>query len=210
MTERQRLFAVIPAAGSSQRMGRPKLLLQLGGRTILARLLEALNRPGVTARIVVVRPDDEPLRREALAAGAVVVQPAVAPPEMRQSVEEALKEIRQRYSPDESDGWMLVPGDHPVLDREVIDGLLERWYAGDHRILVPTYRARRGHPTFFRWDLAKDVPDLEPGYGLNKLMKQHAGEVTELDAGSAAVTTDLDTPEDFEALRKQWSENDSS
>jgi len=210
MSARRRLFAVIPAAGSSRRMGQPKLLLQLGGKTVLARLLEALDRPGVTARIVVVRPDDEPLRREAASAGAVVVQPAVAPPEMRQSVEEALREIRQRYAPDESDGWMLVPGDHPVLDREVIDLLLERWYAGDHRILVPKYGTRRGHPTFFRWDLAKDVPNLDATCGLNWLMKQHASEVTEFEVASAAVTTDLDTPEDFEALRKGWPENESS
>ena len=36
-------FALIPAAGRSRRMGTPKLLLDVGGQTVLARLLAALE-----------------------------------------------------------------------------------------------------------------------------------------------------------------------
>ena len=50
-TEMQRLFAVVPAAGHSRRMGRPKLLLPLGASTVIARMLAALARPEIEATI---------------------------------------------------------------------------------------------------------------------------------------------------------------
>jgi len=36
-------IAVVPAAGHSQRMGRPKLILQVGGQTVIARVVSALR-----------------------------------------------------------------------------------------------------------------------------------------------------------------------
>src|SRR5260370_12639805 len=65
------LFAVVPAAGQSRRMGRPKLLLPLGSDTVIGRMLALLRRPEIAATIVVVRPDDELLRAAVLAGGAV-------------------------------------------------------------------------------------------------------------------------------------------
>ena len=38
------IAAVVPAAGRSERMGRPKLLLRLDGETVIARVVTALAR----------------------------------------------------------------------------------------------------------------------------------------------------------------------
>ena len=40
--DRPRVFAIVPAAGRSRRMGTPKQLLDVGGRTMLAAVLEPL------------------------------------------------------------------------------------------------------------------------------------------------------------------------
>src|SRR5260370_3045670 len=92
-SEMQRIFAIVPAAGHSRRMGRPKLLLPLGASTVIARMLAVLARPEIEATLVVVRPGDEPLRAAVAACGAIPLQPAVPPPEMRDSVEYALRHI---------------------------------------------------------------------------------------------------------------------
>src|SRR5262245_50370066 len=98
-----RLFAVVPAAGHSRRMGRPKLLLPLGSSTVIASMLAVLKAPAIAATVVVVRPADEALRAAVAEAGAIPVQPAVAPEEMRQSVEHALRYVERRFQarPDE-------------------------------------------------------------------------------------------------------------
>jgi CTP:molybdopterin cytidylyltransferase MocA len=65
-----RLFAVVPAAGHSRRMGQPKLLLPLRTSSVIARMIELLLRPEIAATVVVVRPDDEPLRAAVADGGA--------------------------------------------------------------------------------------------------------------------------------------------
>ena len=49
-------FAVLPAAGKSTRMGRPKLALPLGERTILEQVVAALRQAEVEHILVIVGP----------------------------------------------------------------------------------------------------------------------------------------------------------
>jgi molybdenum cofactor cytidylyltransferase len=181
-------------------MGQPKLLLPLGGATVIARLLAVLARPEITTTVVVLRHEDEPLRAAVAAQGAIPLQPEVDPPDMRSSVQCGLGELRARFTPTPEDGWLLIPADHPVVECAVLDQLLQRWGAGDCRILVPTFQQRRGHPTLFRWDLALEVPQIPPDQGLNRLLREHAAEMTELPVEHESVLLDLDTPEDYAAL----------
>lgn len=199
-----RIFVVIPAAGHSRRMGRPKLLLPLGDKTVLERLLGALDLPGIAARLVVVRKDDDSLASLASAAGAKLVRPNVDPPEMRSSVEHALRALQRDFAPASDDGWMLVPADHPVLDRGVVERLLTAWRDSGAEILVPTCGGRRGHPTLFRWRLAKDVFALPADAGLNRLLRDRAADVREVPIDDPALLIDLDTPEEYDALRRRF------
>jgi molybdenum cofactor cytidylyltransferase len=199
----RRLFAVIPAAGHSRRMGTPKLLLPLGDKTVIARLLDVLDHPAIADRVVVLRRDDDKLASAVRAAGATVVQPSADPPEMRTSVEHALSYIEQQHHPPADDGWLLVPGDHPMLEVDVLNTLIERWQSGNDLIVLPTFQQRRGHPTLFRWSLAAEVPQLGPSQGLNALLHRHAAQVREIPVNNDSVLMDLDVPADYEALRQR-------
>jgi molybdenum cofactor cytidylyltransferase len=195
-----RLFAVVPAAGQSRRMGRPKLLLPVGGHTVIARMLSVLKRPEIAATIVVVRPDDEPLRAAVADDGAIPLQPDDPPPEMRQSVECALRHIEGEFHPLPEDGWLLAPADHPLLDPAVVTRMIGEWRSSPGKIVVPAYRGRRGHPTLFPFRLATEVFGLPPDQGLNSLLKLHATEILQIETDSAAVVADLDTPDDYARL----------
>lgn len=203
-----RIFAVIPAAGESRRMGRAKLLLPLGGRSVIARLLDALSQPRIAARIVVVRPGDDVLRTEAESAGATVVVPSSPPPDMRASVAHALDDISRRLSPTDNDSWLLVPADHPVLEDQVVRSIAETWLSGNAKILVPTCNGRRGHPTLFRWELARDVPEIPEDRGLDWLLDKYAGQVEKFEIADESILCDLDTPEDYERLQQRFAQND--
>lgn len=198
-----RTFAVIPAAGHSRRMGRPKLLLPLGDRTIIARLLAALDMPGMAARVAVMRRSDDALRTEVERCGGIVVSPAIDPPDMRSSVQAALEWIRDTFHPAAADAWLLAPADHPVLDRDVVTALLTAFESQRPRLLVPTCDGRRGHPLMARWDTVSDVFALPRDVGLNQLLRAHAAEVCELPVESRSVLCDLDTPEDYERLVRE-------
>ena len=200
MSVSPRLFAVIPAAGQSRRMGRPKLLLPWGDSTVIETVLSVLDHPSVVARVVVVRAGNASLGETVRGAGGYIVTPTVEPTDMCASVRCALETIQREFSPQNDDGWMLIPADHPTLDRGLIDTLLAAWEQDRPLILVPRAGDRRGHPTLFRWSLAHEVAQIPSDCGLNWLLSEHAADVSELPVSGTAAVTDLDTPEDYARL----------
>jgi molybdenum cofactor cytidylyltransferase len=194
-------FAVIPAAGKSVRMGRPKLALPLGERTVLERVVAALREAGVEHVLVVVGPHVPQLVSPAERAGAYVLQLARETPDMRATVEAGLRWLEERFRPRPDDGWLLVPADHPTLDPFLVRTLLwERAGAPDKSIVVPTHGGRRGHPTLIDWKHVAGMRALPAGQGFNVYLRQCAAETLEVPVDSADVLCDLDTPEDYERL----------
>ena len=60
------IYGLIPAAGKSSRMGRPKLSLMLGERTVLTHVLDSLREGGVAQTLVVVGPQSGDADRPAV------------------------------------------------------------------------------------------------------------------------------------------------
>ena len=201
----KRLFAILPAAGLSRRMGVPKLTLPWGDRLVIDRVLDALDLPAITARVLVTRSDNVPLVHAVARHPTVtLLQPDPPPAEMRHSVEAALREIERRFAPAPGDGWLLVPADHPLLDRLTIATLCEGWQTCDAPLLIPTFDGATGHPVVFRWDLATEVFQLPPGTGLNVISRRHAAESRQIPVANPGICEDLDTPADLARLRPEF------
>lgn len=177
------------------------MLLPLGAGTVIGRLLEVLGSAEIAGTFVVVRPDDRALRSAVEAAGETPLVPEIAPAEMRQSVEIALRHIQSGYRPGPDEGWLLSPADHPLLDPAVLARIIAAWRRSSEKIVIPVYAGKRGHPVIFPFRLAGEVFALGPDEGLNQLVRRHAAKVEELRVDSASVLTDLDTPQDYERLR---------
>lgn len=198
-----RIFAVIPAAGLSRRMGLPKLLLPWQDSTVIECLLRTLQRPEIVATVVVMRPDDVDLRNAVARTSAIAVIPGHAPPDMRDSVELGLQTLRERFQPRDEEAWFLIPADHPVLETETVSELLSSWNKQPCQILVPKYGERRGHPALLRWSLAAHIAALPADVGINALWKSSPELLTEWPTSRESVLADLDTPEDYAAWQRK-------
>jgi molybdenum cofactor cytidylyltransferase len=198
-------FALIPAAGKSSRMGRPKLALPLGGKSVLEHVGAAFRQAGVEHVVAVIGPHVPELIPLAWAAGAEVCSLPFETPDMRATIAEGLRWLEEHHHPRPVDRWFLSPGDHPTLCAEVISRLLE---AAHHRpadaIHVPTCQGKRGHPTLFPWARVTDILQFEPHLGLNAYVRRHSAGVVEVPAHTADVLIDLDTPEDYQELLRAW------
>jgi len=203
---RMSLFAVIPAAGLSRRMGCSKLVLPLAGRMVIHRLLSALQAVAVDTVVIVLRRSDEELKAALADSHVQVVQPEIDPPDMRSSVEAGLAML-QNLNPNDEDGWLLIPADHPVLDIEVLQYLIAAWSLTDAEILLPEHAGRTGHPAFFRWSLTRRIPEIPADCGLNWLRRASGVRVQNVSVHSDCVLLDLDTPEDYRRLQRRYEES---
>jgi molybdenum cofactor cytidylyltransferase len=197
------LFAIVPAAGLSRRMGQPKLVMDIAGQTVIERLLKTLAHPAVTETVIVFRRNDDELASviNSLSLSNVqTVQPDIDPPDMKTSVEQAIESVRSRHSPQPTDGWMLIPADHPVLDPQVLDDLIAAWQTTDEDILIPQHGERNGHPAFFRWALTDRLTEIPGNKGLNWLSTAPNLRIRKLPIDSNSILLDLDTPDDYRRI----------
>jgi len=204
VTTAQRTFGLIPAAGKSVRMGRPKLALSLGGRTVLERVLAAVRAGGVDETLVVIGPHVAELEPLARREGAHVLALAEETADMRATVERGLKWLEERFAPAADDRWLLLPADHPALDAAVVRRLLAARANSERSIVLPTFEGKRGHPALIDWLHVAALGALPPGEGLNVYFRQQKEQSLEVPVASGDVLLDLDTPEDYARLQAVW------
>jgi molybdenum cofactor cytidylyltransferase len=193
------IAAVVPAAGRSERMGRPKMLLRPDGQSVIARVVTALLAGGAERLIVVAPPADSTegpeIATESAKAGAEVIVPKERPATMRDSIELALAKLA-RGEPVER--VVIAPGDTPGITSDLVERLLESACSWPESIIVPCCNGRRGHPVVVPWSIAELVPTLPPGVGVNALVERHRDRVVELAVPDPDLIADVNTPEVFE------------
>jgi molybdenum cofactor cytidylyltransferase len=204
------IAAVVPAAGRSVRMGRPKLLLPIDGATMVARVVTALRAGGVERVIVVAPPDaaafGPELAAEARRAGAEVVVPETQPAEMRDSIELGLALLERGIPPRHV---LICPGDTPGITRELVTQLLECAGRLPERIVIPCHAGRRGHPIVVPWSLALGVRSLPSAAGVNGLVAGQSDRITLVMADTPDLIRDVDTPDELDQWRDRRARGDS-
>ena len=193
------IAAVVPAAGMSTRMGRPKLVLEVGGQPLIARVVAALRGGGADAVVVVAPPPGQEggprLADLAREAGAIVEVLAAASPDMRATIERGLL-VLARLDPSPI-GVLIAPADSVGLYARLVAEVVARFRRDPSRIVVPERDGRRGHPLALPWREALAITALPPGVGVNALLEARSAIVDRLQVDAPGLDADLDTPEDY-------------
>ena len=182
---------VIMASGLGKRFGSNKLMADFLGRPMLHRALDATE--GLFNRRVVVT------RHEAVAAlcrerNVEVLLHAL--PHRSDTVRLGLEALG------EVDCCMFLPGDQPLLDRETVAMVLERWRENPDSIIRPVYEDTEGSPVIFPGWAFDELKDLPEGRGGGVVIRNHPHEVCRVSVSSPFVLADEDTPETLEILRR--------
>lgn len=188
---------IILAAGTSSRMGTQKLLLPFGTSTVLGTVISSLRGAGMAPMICAASSEVARECRELDARDVkVVINPRPADG-MASSLRIALCEI------DPSEPFAIMLGDLPTLSADDIASL-EREFDkdGGRTALVPREGIRLGHPSFFPGVWARRLMSASGDSGGRAAIMAHAGEVRFVDAPRACFA-DLDTPDQYEAARRE-------
>lgn len=195
-----KVYGVIPAAGRSTRMGQPKLLLPVAGRSLIARLVDSLSAAGLAGCVVVIREDDEPLRNELQGHAHLRILSVSSTEDMRETLVLGLQRLDQLFAPRSRDGWLLQPADMPLVDSRTYRTLIELWCRSPVEWQVPVFAGRRGHPLIASWSQAAAVRSLAAGSSLKSLLRHPAQPVREVPVTESGILFDVDTPADYDDL----------
>jgi molybdenum cofactor cytidylyltransferase len=189
-----RTGAVVLAAGKSSRMGTNKLLLEVAGRTVLDRLLDALTL--VDEVVVVTGYNPESIRKMAKAHDVRVTHNPDYEKGMTTSFQTGIRALVG------VDAAFLVLGDQLGLRPELIRIMVAAMEDVSGALIVsPRHGEKRGHPVLFRASLFEEI--LEADGTLKEIVDAHTNAHVNVEGGEWS-TLDFDTPADFERAKRLY------
>lgn len=184
--------AVVLAAGRSSRMGGDtnKLLEEVAGVPVIRRVVEATLAS--RARPVIVVTGHQSARVAAALEGLPVrlVHNEDYATGMASSLRAGIAAV-----PEEVAGALVVLGDMPLMEPQLLDRLMSAHDAAEGRlIVVPVASGTRGHPVLWSRRYFADLMALEGDVGARHVLAQNQEAVAEIDAGGVGAFLDVDTP----------------
>lgn len=186
---------VVLAAGRSSRMGEPKALLELEGRTFLERAIDTL-RAGGCDFVAAVLAAGEATRRPGELARSRGARPVENRLEGAQQVDSL--RIGLEALPEDAEAAIALPVDHPLADAQAVAALIRTFHASGAPIVRPVYRDRPGHPVLFARVVWGELADPDLAEGARDVVRRHAGEIRDVPIDDRGVTVDVDTPDDYQ------------
>lgn len=196
-----RVYGVVLAAGSSSRLGRPKQLLPLGGRPLLAHTLAHARDSLLDGVYVVLGHEARAIERqvEPAALGARVVVNDRHGEGQSTSLHAGLAAL-----PRDAAAAVFILGDQPLVGPDVLDALVATYRATGGPIVQPVYAGRRGNPVLFDRALWSELLTIEGDQGARGVLRAHADLVREAPVPDIPYPADVDTPADYERLRARF------
>jgi molybdenum cofactor cytidylyltransferase len=198
-----RISAVILAAGKSQRMGQPKMLLPWGDTTVLGQVVKTFRTVEIIDIVIVTGGNREIVEAEvARLAKQFPVRPEFNPNYenggMISSIQAGLKAISPECS-----ALLIGLGDQPQMEEITLENIIDTFNQTEAGIIVPSYNKRRGHPFLVDSNHLVDILNSNPKFTLRDFLDTHQKDICYVDAGPS-VLQDLDTPQDYQRSKRTF------
>ena len=188
------ISALILAAGTSTRMGQPKMLLPWGKLTVIEHVVTTFINAGV-AQILIVTGGAHEQVEKALERYPVqkTFNRKYAAGEMLSSIQCGLREL-----PPGIQATLIGLGDQPQVQEESIRSIYGAYEKSNARLIVPSFHRKRGHPWLVTRPLWNEILALKPPQTPRDFLNNHADEIYYVNQETATILADLDTPEDYQ------------
>ena len=198
-----RTVALLLAAGTSERLGTPKALIDWNGQPLLQHQIHQIQKSRIAECIVVLGHGAdrlEPMVHRPFRPGwkaRAVRNPRYAEGKCS-SIRFGLMSLLRR-----PEGLLVASVDQP-LEHRLIDALIaaaeREWRSGSDNcpeIVLPAHEGRRGHPVLFRGTLLPELLGVrEETEGLKTVVRRLPERVREVPWDSGQILLNLNTPLD--------------
>ena len=196
--ERSKVAGIILAAGQSTRLGRPKQLLDICGKTVIRRVAESAVSSPLDVSIVVIGNAADEVRYELAGLDiATVVNPDYATGQST-SMRAGLRAL-----PDDIDAALILLGDQPAMTPTIIGAVFGAYIESGAAIVQARYQGVIGHPVLFDRSLFDELDSVEGDRGARQVIARHPDLVQFADMDQDAPL-DIDTESDYERVLCQF------
>jgi molybdenum cofactor cytidylyltransferase len=186
------LEGIILAAGESRRMGYPKPLLVIGGRTFIEQIAETML--AVVPRVVIVLGAHRDRVRAVIPRDPRIA--IVENPNYSRGQLSSLKVGLGAIQPD-SNGALVHLADHPMVRVETFRSMLDYYHRAGQPIVIARHEGRRGHPVIFGRVVFSELLSAPEEEGARYVVNADPSRVAYADLGDSGINLDLDTPADI-------------
>lgn len=186
--------AVVLAAGKSERMGRPKLVLPWKDHTVIWQVVESLSQAEIND-IVVVTGASRDLVEEALTGSIVqcTYNPDYERSEMLRSLQVGISAL-----PAHCKALLVVLGDQPLIESAVIKRVMDTYRQAGSSLVIPSYQLRRGHPWLVGKAYWNELLGLPENRTMHDFITAHQDEIVYVNVDTPSILKDMDTFEDYQ------------
>ena len=178
-------------------MGAQKLLLPVGGRTMIERVVDAAlaSRAGEVIVVLGYRVEET---AEVLAGKPVrlVVNQDYARGQSTSLI------AGVRAARPEAAAFMFILADQPFLTPTLINRLIEVYQTYACLIARPVFKDRPGHPVLLDASLIPELLTLEGDTGAREIVARRRDRARLVPVTDEAVLLDVDTPEDYLRIQR--------
>ena len=193
------ISAIVLAAGSSSRLGRPKQLLDLGGKPALQHVMDAAARAGLDEVLVIVGHAAEEVT------GAVRL-PSLARfihnPDYAQGQSTSLRAGLREAGPTCRAALVLL-GDQPGVRPDAIAAVAKAWRRGGGLVVQASYDGRPAHPSPTARAAIRIVRRLDADEGARSVLAAHPDWLRRVEVGGLPPD-DIDTEEAYERMKSEF------
>lgn len=187
---------ILLAAGVARRMGSAKVLLPWHSRPLIRHLAEVALASGLAEVIVVVGHRADEVAAALRDLPVRVVHNAAYADGQSTSLRAGLAAVNEHAV-----AALVLLADQPLLTSEVIDALLATFQATAAPIVAACAAGRRGNPVLFARELFSELATIGGDEGARSVIAAHRKGLRCVEVDEA-VLADVDTPEEYEALRR--------
>jgi molybdenum cofactor cytidylyltransferase len=185
--------ALILAAGRATRMGSTKVLLPLGGRPMVRRVVDAALASQAAPTVVVVGADAAAVTR-ALEGMPVAV---VVNPDYDEGMSTSLRAGLAALGPEVA-GALILLGDQPFVTAALLDTLIDRFATCGKAVVRPSVGGRPANPVLVAAALFPELAAERGDVGGRHVIARRAADVCLVPVADPHELTDIDSPQDYE------------